>query len=218
MWKERTVGGLPAPGVATAMVHTHLLGHFLQVLGVVLVLGRAVSRVGVNTHTVTPIPIKVTQCQSWEMDTCPLLSVSAAIQNQACFDFPLFQFWDKFSWCLIHSLNSAGLERERRKERQRKRAAGSSWLRSCSITQLRRQQIHRESRSQDTSADEVGNPFPTTSARTGLPVSLDKPSSKENREIRISSLYYLGCDFCVTDLGEGEKDPLPAIQKHPEVT
>lgn len=186
--------------------------------GVVLVLGRALSRVGVNAHTVS-VPIRVTWCHSWEMETgtCPLLSISAAVQHQACFGFPLFPFWDKFSWCLIHSLNSAGLERERRKQRKRgKRAAGSSWLRNRSITQLRRQQIHRESRSQDT--DGVGNPFPTTSARTALPVSLDKPSSMEDREIKISSLCYLGCDFCVTDLGEREKDPLPAIRKHPEVT
>lgn len=56
MWRERTAGGLPTPGVATAMVHTHLQGPSLCVLGLVLVLRRAVSRVGVNTHTVTPVP------------------------------------------------------------------------------------------------------------------------------------------------------------------
>lgn len=39
--------------------------------------------------TVTPVPIRVTWCQGWEMDTvtCPLLSISAAVQNQTCFGF-----------------------------------------------------------------------------------------------------------------------------------
>lgn len=37
----------------------------------------------------------------------------------------------------------------------------------------------------------------------------------ENREIKISSCYHLGCDFCVTDLGEGEKDPLPVSKNTP---
>lgn len=102
VWKERTVGGLPAPGVATAMVHTHLQSPPVQVLGFGLVLRRAVSRVGVNTHRVTPVPIRVTWCQTWAMETgaCPLLRISAAVQNQACFGFSPFQFWDKVSWSL----------------------------------------------------------------------------------------------------------------------
>lgn len=93
-WKERAVGGLPAPGVATVMVHTHLQGPSLQVLGVVLVLRGGVSRVGVSTHTATPVPIRVTWCQSWEVETatCPLLTISAAVQNQACFDLAFLSF------------------------------------------------------------------------------------------------------------------------------
>lgn len=71
----------------------------------------------------------------------------------------------------LQTPNSAGLEMEGRKQRKRKRTASSSGLRNCSITQLRRQEIPRESRSQDTNADEVGSPVPTTFASTGLPVS-----------------------------------------------
>lgn len=72
---------------------------------------------------------------------------------------------------------------EGRKQRKRKRTASSSWLRNCSITHLRRQQIQRESRSQDTSADQVGNPFPTTLDRLAcFPGQAQKHERQRNKD------------------------------------
>ena len=106
---------------------------------------------------------------------------------------------------------------ERRTWRKGKRAA-RTWLRNCSVTQLCAQVTHRESRSQDITADELGKPFPTTLRADAYLFAWTSPAAWKTEKQRSAACADPGCDCCVTDLGEGENDPLPALQKHPAVT